>query len=254
MEHVAAFLAHLRRRGMSTATIRARHRTLSLAERTLPEGLLGADLEQLREWLGAYPSPQTRATYRSALRSFYAWAELDPNPAAGLEAVRVPPRAPRPISDTDLARVLRWTRDPLVRVWVLLEAYGGLRSCEVAATGPQYLDGQRLYLPKVKGGGDGWAALPAHVASAVAGADPWDATPDRVRVAIARALERAGVDATPHQLRHWCGTNTLRATGNLRTVQRVLRHTSIASTAIYTLVTDDEVLAAVEGLPRLSAS
>lgn len=71
-----------------------------------------------------------------------------------------------------------------------------------------------------------------------------------VGAAITRAMRRAGVLGTPHACRHFYGTATLRAAGgNLRTAQRALRHADIRSTAIYTLVTDEEVAAAVEGIP-----
>jgi integrase len=59
------------------------------------------------------------------------------------------------------------------------------------------------------------------------------------------ALEAACVaDARPaHDLRHHAATGLLRATGNLKTVQRLLGHESIASTARYAHADEGDVLA-----------
>jgi integrase len=131
-------------------------------------------------------------------------------------------------------------------------AYAGLRSVEVANTGPDHLTGRRLFLPVCKGGGQGWVTLPDWVALEVAAADPWQVTPPTVRRVVGSVMRDAGVTGTPHQLRHWFGTTTLRACGNLRVVQGLMRHASPASTALYTLVEDTERTAVVDSLPRLT--
>lgn len=46
-----------------------------------------------------------------------------------------------------------------------------------------------------------------------------------------RKWPKAGVDARLHDTRHTTGQRTLRATGNLRLVQQLLRHTEISTTA-----------------------
>lgn len=48
-----------------------------------------------------------------------------------------------------------------------------------------------------------------------------------------RSWAKAGVDARIHDLRHTAGMRTLRATGNLRIVQGLLRHTDIKTTSTY---------------------
>jgi integrase/recombinase XerD len=67
------------------------------------------------------------------------------------------------------------------------------------------------------------------------------------------ALRRAGVAASAHQLRHWFGTQTLRAAGgNLRTAQELLRHADANTTAGYTKVDDADRRAAILALPGSS--
>jgi integrase len=48
-----------------------------------------------------------------------------------------------------------------------------------------------------------------------------------------RKWAKAGVDARIHDLRHTAGMRTLRTTGNLKLVQKLLRHTDIKTTATF---------------------
>lgn len=66
---------------------------------------------------------------------------------------------------------------------------------------------------------------------------------------IGNTFRRAGIRCSARQLRHWFGTNTLRAAGNLRVAQELLRHASVATTALYTQVDDTERRAAILALP-----
>ncbi|MGY3689977.1 integrase [Bradyrhizobium sp. USDA 3240] len=62
-----------------------------------------------------------------------------------------------------------------------------------------------------------------------------------------RAWSKAGVDARIHDLRHTTGMRTLRATGNLRIVQDLLGHSTIAITSeFYTGATVEDVREAME--------
>lgn len=64
---------------------------------------------------------------------------------------------------------------------------------------------------------------------------------------FAGALARSGVvDFRFHDLRHTAATRLLRATGNLRLVQRLLGHEDIATTTKYAHVTDDDLRQGLE--------
>ena len=113
----------------------------------------------------------------------------------------------------------------------------------------------------VKGKGDKPAILPTHD-------EVWRAVRDLPAGPIARS--RAGEPVhgryisckfllycrdiglpgvSMHRLRHWYGTTLYQATKDLRKTQELMRHESPATTAIYTLIPDEERRAAIHALP-----
>lgn len=75
---------------------------------------------------------------------------------------------------------------------------------------------------------------------------PWFPGPDRghqrresVSGTIKDAMVRAGVPGSAHCLRHWFGTALVRAGVDLRTVQTLMRHQNLSSTAVYTAIADE---------------
>ena len=65
-------------------------------------------------------------------------------------------------------------------------------------------------------------------------------------------LHSLGITETLHTLRHWFGTEVLRASGgNVRVAQEALRHADIKSTMLYTFIDRTEVARAVSSLPVL---
>jgi len=64
-----------------------------------------------------------------------------------------------------------------------------------------------------------------------------------VQQAVKRYRERSEIpkQVTPHTLRHTFATDLLRATKNVRLVQKALGHASLATTQIYTHIVDQEL-------------
>lgn len=74
------------------------------------------------------------------------------------------------------------------------------------------------------------------------------ATPQAIRRLLAALAERAGITrrVTPHMLRHTAATQLIEAGVDIRFVQKLLGHASIATTQIYTQVSDSSLRATLE--------
>ncbi|RBY82709.1 integrase [Blastococcus sp. TF02A-26] len=187
------------------------------------------------------------------------------NPVDRLHKPRGVKRTARPITTAQLERVLATVNRRRTRAMVLLGAYQGLRAHEIAKFRGEDIDGPWL---SVVGKGSKPARLPLHPAVAAIAHDfprygwwfpahrgPGPVSGNSVSNTISKLMRRAEVNATAHQLRHWYGTEVLRASGgNTRIAQELLRHESLTSTQIYTFVDDDECRAAVLGLPVVGAA
>ena len=71
-----------------------------------------------------------------------------------------------------------------------------------------------------------------------------------VRVMVKRLAAKAGIekDVHPHVLRHTFGTDLFRKTKDIRLTQKMLGHSDLRSTMIYTHVVDDDAKCAMRGL------
>lgn len=215
----------------------------------------------------------TRATYFGALRSWHRWLVLTSrrpdDPTVLLAKPKVPRRHPRPVSTPGLEVLLASGIRRRTRAMILLGAYQGLRVHEIAQVRGEDVDliGQTLRVIG-KGGVDallplhplvaevaltmprtGWW-FPAYEPNVSAPAGGGHVLPRSVSTTVGNAMRRAGVPGTAHALRHWFGTQLLRAGGaNLREAQTLLRHASLQSTQIYTEVAPDDVRVPMGRLP-----
>lgn len=260
------FRLHGQSAGHAQRTMDAREATIQRLG--LAVSVMDVDGEGLIEWLaGLDLARSSRSTYRAHLRAFFGWlhgsGRREDNPAEKIPAAKVPRGLPRPVSPADVQAILAACADPRAantRAYVLLAAYEGLRVHEVAKVrGEDVSDGALT----VMGKGGVLSTVPLHplvalLAETMPRVGFWFPSPSstghvsRVTVsqAITRAMRRAGVPGTPHGLRHHFGTQVLRASGgDLRTAQRLLRHASPATTAVYTQVLDDAAFRAVAGIP-----
>ena len=225
----------------------------------------------IQTFLSRKMQPSTRATYHASVRAFCAWmqrtGERPDNPADQTPRPKRPKSKPRPISQAQYEAILAKANRQRTRDYVMLAALAGLRVHEVAKIHGGDVDPYTGALTVVGKGGS-VECIPLHddllpMLKRMPRDDYWFPTYDETRAqghvsahavggAIRSAIVRAGVKATPHQLRHFYGTELVRAGVHLRVVQKLMRHESTASTAIYTDVSDDQLREGVNML-RIAA-
>jgi integrase/recombinase XerC len=201
----------------------------------------------------------------SAWRGFYRWlgrrGEAQVNPVEGVRAPKSPKALPKVLSPDEANRLLDSTDDEVasVRDQAMFELFysSGLRLAELASLDvsavPDIVAGEVRVLGKrnkprlVPVGSKARAAVGAWALQRGLLADPGEAAlfvgqrGKRIhpRVIEARLTRRAlaqGLPTSvhPHMLRHSFASHVLQSSGDLRAVQEMLGHASIASTQVYT--------------------
>ncbi|MEV7973006.1 tyrosine recombinase XerC [Cellulomonas sp. NPDC089187] len=249
-------------------------------------GLVGVDLTVLRGWLASMAAAdRSRATLArrgAAVRTFFGWAartgRIAQDPALRLGSARPSSTLPTVLSQDsaadllDVARTRADDEDPIhLRDWAALELLyaTGVRVGELCRADVDDLDlAERTLRVLGKGGKErvvpvGEPAVDAtrqwlgrgRPALAVDGSGPalflgrrgGRVDQRQLRSAVHAVAQVAGVDdVAPHALRHSAATHLLEGGSDLRSVQEVLGHSSLATTQRYTHVTADRLRASFE--------
>ena len=214
-------------------------------------------------------SGRSLARRLSAWRGFYRWlglrGEVTLNPVDGVRAPKSPKSLPKVLSPDEANRLLDSSGDKVLadvlgtRDQAMFELFysSGLRLAELAALDVSCLDdiasgevrvlGKRNKLRLVPVGRQAreavasWGRRRAEVAAPEQSALFVGKRGDRInpRVIEERLKQRALAQGLPtrvhpHMLRHSFASHLLQASGDLRAVQEMLGHASIASTQVYT--------------------
>lgn len=265
---LADYLTHMQLRRLSPRTIAGRICVLrglaAFAGRPLLR-LTAEDLVAWERWLRV--TPDTAATYVSAVRAFYAWAErtgrVRRSPAAWLPAPARSRRLPRPVGEAELAAALAGAA-PDVRLMIVLAAWLGLRCCEISGLRWEHVSlATRTVLVIGKGRRERLLPLSDFLIGELRAyglarsgyvllrrdGQPGPVAAYRVGQLVSRQFRGAGVDATAHRGRHRFATGVLAACHDVRVVQELLGHESLQSTQIYTRWDQPTAVAAVAALP-----
>lgn len=252
---VAMWLSSLGAAGITAGTIKLRSSHLKRLAKCLDLSTLTEDC--LVTWLeenAAHLSPNSRKSMISSFRQFFAWAHRTgrraDNPTAGLKPVKVPPGVPKPVPEHILAAALAQAEEQ-TRFMLLLGAFAGLRRAEIARVHSDDITDLGLV---VYGKGRKMRLVPVHpeLAPLLAAIDGW-AFPSPVREGMhvsadyveSRITKVLPKPHTTHSLRHRFATRAYAASKDIRVVQQLLGHSSVATTQVYVQVDHDAMHAAV---------
>lgn len=214
----------------------------------------------------------------SSLRAFFLFLQREfdrPNPAAGISTQKIPARLPKALTLDDVSKLIESSFNEVdvmtLRTRALIELlYGtGARVSEVVGMNigdftETEIDGVHSTLVKLRGKGSKERVVP--LGSFAKGA--LDEYLTRLRPLLAhakrsnalflnqrgerlsrvsawslvqQAAQEAGLQVSPHALRHSYATHLLDGGADIRVVQELLGHSSVTTTQIYTLITIDKV-------------
>lgn len=243
---------------LSRRTIEERIRVIRLLHAETGEQPIGIDSAGIVRWVASHDedwSDSTACTYTSYLSAWFKWLQLTDrridNPMVKVGTPRTPDREPRPVSDPDVVKLLQTRMWESTRKMILLALLAGLRVHEIAKIRGEDID-LNARLLWIKGKGRKTRSIPLHpilveIAAEMPAQGWWfpmrGCESEHVRSKsvsdiIGRTMRRAGVKGTAHWLRHWYATTMLDNGIDVRVVQELLRHKSLATTQVYTKVSD----------------
>lgn len=250
-------------RGLADTTIRAR--TKFYRSRLRDWGTFLVPPATITAWLNAYEG-WSRHTYFSHFVSVYDWlcevGQVAENPMRAMKPPPSPRPRPRPLTEAELTEALA-RGDRNTRAFLMLGFLAGLRAHEIAKIHGRDVTADGLY---VFGKGGRGQMLPTHpllwdLAQTYPRDDFWfpspvdghdHLTPGAVTGAVTKLFRSLGIHGSCHRARHSFGASLLRGGANLRVVQELMRHSSLATTAAYLGVDHDEKVLAVGGLNVLA--
>lgn len=243
--------------GASEETVRARR---VIAESRLRDwGIDGFTVTNIQTWLGRPELARwSRTTYHAHLADFCAWmtaaGHLAENPMGEIRKPGRPRSLPRPLSESEVARVLV-AATGRQRHWIMLALLAGLRAHEIAKLRGEDVTPDGIY---IEGKGGVRSSIPTHpdlwaIATTYPREGYWfpsaktggAISPAAVSNGTGKFFRSLGISGSIHRCRHVYGTRLLRAGVNIRTVQKLMRHANLDTTAAYTAVDEDELRAAI---------
>lgn len=267
---IEKYETYQRRMGLSPNTILLRRRQIELYEREVGP-IEHTNENKIQEWLdsrtlssGKAISDKTRSCYLTTFSSFFKWGvkkdEIAFNPIDKIDRPKVHNGVPNPIPERALAKAIAGCTNPMLKCWIVIEAYAGLRCQEVAyldVEDIQYDEG-RIHVRFGKGGKERYVPLHATIVEALSAYEAprstgrlWpNAKPSTVSQRVNRYYHGMGIAHTAHKNRHRFGTQLYKHSGeSLLVVQNALGHSDPKTSSIYARVDQESITTAVNLIP-----
>lgn len=223
--------------GLAESTITRRVRLFRLVGRS------DATTESIGAYLRTLPALSTRYSRLSEIRATYRLLVrgklLRDDPTIDVPKVKNTRWTPRPLGPDEVGVLLACPDDEL-KAWFTLALYSGLRASEIA-----HLEAEQLekwdhgWALRIVGKGGVEGVIPAHpfTVELLIGRTGrlWPVTPNHISSRAKRFMKRNGIEGGIHRCRHTFATRALHAAENdLLAVRDLLRHSTVATTQVYT--------------------
>ncbi len=225
---------------------------LAFAQKPLEEVTL-RDLESYREYLVLQRHYSKNSVYTTVRGLTSLFRNFGLGVADQLAPPRRPERLPRYLSEEEMHRLIEAVKDsPRDSAIVHILAFAGLRVSEVCHLQVEDIEFETnvLHIRSGKGDKDREVILEDRTRAAIdryltdrtlageAGLRLFPVGPVTVERIVRRAATTAGIPrrVTPHMLRHTLATALLSRGCDIRYIQKLLGHASVATTQIYTHV------------------
>jgi len=284
-DHIVEFISHLQSRDRSSHTIQAYRLDLQQFEKWFagvngdemePELITPTDLREFKHFLieEEQLKPATINRKLASLRAFLKWAvgegtiESVPRMPQGVEQVSAAPKALDRREMNSLVRAVERhgsKRDQAI-ILVLLNTGLRVQECSALDVADVEMSERKGKLVVRSGKGGKRREVPLNVEARRSLRVYLDGREEEDQAALFVSQQRsrlgsrgiqdvvakygrlAGLDVTPHALRHTFCTNLLRAGTDIVTVAKLAGHADISTTSIYTQPAEKDLQKAVEGL------
>ena len=193
----------------------------------------------------------------SAIRSFIKYLNTQQNlniKLKGAQSIKVPKTLPKPLRQKDILEVIN-SSNPQTSLIVTLLYSLGLRVSEVSNL--KLKDIKQEWIRVVEGKGNKTREVPLiksvkfKLKKYINSSNPKEylfekdgkrLTDYQIRYIIKKEFKKYGIKATPHQLRHSFASDLLKEGARVSDVSELLGHSSMATTQIYTKLTNSTKL------------
>ena len=269
---------------LSEKTIQNREECLRLLARACGKLPLEVDLHDMQAQLsrshprtGKRLAEGTMRSERSYFQTFYSWlvdeGYLEKSPAARLRRIKSTRRQARPFRMEQVDAMLDSGAYTRTRDIITLCALTGLRIGEVVKIRGEDVDWEGMVLTTIRKGNlnhriavpeslrpltdryphEGWW-FPSTYTNKLFPNGGGHILMKSASARVGAAIRRAGITdrkLTGHSLRHYIATTMLHEGVPIRVVQETLGHASIATTQIYTEVTEEELRDGINVVPAI---